>query len=167
MAMLTLPAAAFAQATPPASSGDQAPPAPSGAAAQAPSAGTTTSAAPRQRGPRGVERRINSLHSQLQITPAQQQVWDQFAQVMRENASGMHQAFQQRAAQFDTMTAADNMQSYAQLAQLHAADMQKLSAAFQTVYNAMSLEQKQNADEVFRGRLPARTHRKAAAKKQP
>jgi periplasmic protein CpxP/Spy len=152
MAMLTLPSAAFAQTTPPAPSG-----------AQAPSAGPATSAAPRQRGPRGVEQRINSLHSQLQITPAQQQVWDQFAQVMRENASAMHQALQQRADQFDTMTAADNMESYAKLSQLHAADMQKLSAAFQTVYNAMSSEQKQTADRVFRGRLAHAPRRKAGA----
>lgn len=152
MAMLTLPAA-FAQAAAPATSG-----------AQAPSAGATTPAAPRQRGPRGLEQRIDALHSQLQITPAEQPAWDQFAQVMRDNAKAMRQAFRQRGTQFAAMTAAEDMQSYAQLAQLHAANMQKLSAAFQTLYNAMSPEQKQNADQVFRGRLSARRHRKAAAK---
>jgi periplasmic protein CpxP/Spy len=152
MAVLTLPAA-FAQSASAATSG-----------AQAPSSDATKSAAPRQRGPRGVEQRIDQLHSQLQITAAQQQVWDQFAQVMRANADAMHQAFQQRAAQFATMTAVEDMQSYAQLAQLHAEHMQKLSAAFQTLYNAMSPEQKQNADVVFRGRLARGTHRKAAAK---
>lgn len=152
VAMLTLPAAAFGQTASPAPSG-----------AQAPSAGATKSAAPQQRGARRLEQRIKALHTELQITPAQQQVWDQFAQVMRENASAMHQAFQQRGAKFDTMTAADNMQSYAQLAQLHAANMQKLTAAFQTLYTAMSPEQKQNADAVFRGRLARATGRKAGA----
>jgi protein CpxP len=33
-----------------------------------------------------VERRIKELHTQLRITPAEEPQWNQFAQVMRENA---------------------------------------------------------------------------------
>ena len=42
-----------------------------------------------------VENHIKQLHAQLQITPAEQPQWDQFAQVMRENARDMDQAFLQ------------------------------------------------------------------------
>ena len=63
-----------------------------------------------------VENHIKRLHAQLQITPAEQPQWDQFAQVMRENARDMDQAFLQRAQQYPTMNAMQNMQSYEQMA---------------------------------------------------
>src|SRR5919198_3285076 len=50
-----------------------------------------------------VEQRIKQLHSQLRITSAEQPQWDQFAQVMRENARDMDQAFLRRAQQFPKM----------------------------------------------------------------
>ena len=58
-----------------------------------------------------VERRIAELHAQLKITPAEQQQWDQFAQVMRDNAREMDQVFVQRAQQYQSMNAVQNMQS--------------------------------------------------------
>ena len=54
------------------------------------------------------------------------------------------------------MNAAENMQSYAQIAELHAQDTQKLAAAFQTLYGSMSDAQKKNADTVFRARSEQR-----------
>jgi len=66
-----------------------------------------------------VEQRIKELHTQLQITPAQQAQWDQFARVMRENARDMDQAFMQRAQQFPKMNAVQNMRSYEQIAEEH------------------------------------------------
>src|SRR6516164_7082599 len=67
-----------------------------------------------------VERRIAELHAQLQITPAEQQQWDQFAQVMRDNAREMDQVFTQRAQQYESMNAVQNMQSYEHVAETHA-----------------------------------------------
>ena len=61
-----------------------------------------------------VEQRIKELHSQLRITPAERLQWDQFAQVMRDNARDMDQAWLQRADQFHSMNAVQNMESYAQ-----------------------------------------------------
>jgi periplasmic protein CpxP/Spy len=108
-----------------------------------------------------VEQHITELHAQLRITPEQQTQWDQFAQVMRENAKAMDQALQQRAASFDTMNAVDDMQSYAQIAQQHAQDTQKLATAFQTLYASMSDDQKKNADAVFQERTArAAQHKK-------
>jgi protein CpxP len=106
-----------------------------------------------------VEQHITQLHAQLHITPAQQSQWDQFAQVMRENARDMNQTFQQRGASFTSMNAAENMQSYAQISQQHAQDTQKLATAFQALYGSMSEDQQKNADAVFRARgdRPAHT----------
>jgi len=155
VALLALPGAAFAQGTPQAAT----PPA-SAPQATAP-AGRTT---PRRLAPQAVERHIDRLHAQLRITSAEQQQWDQFAQVMRDNAANMRQAVEQRGTQLASMNAAQDMQSYAQLAQQHAQDMQKLSAAFQTLYDSMSPEQKQNADMVFRGRAATHaTHRRSTS----
>jgi Mg-chelatase subunit ChlI len=97
-----------------------------------------------------VERRIKELHGQLQITPAEEPQWAEFAQAMRENARDMDQAFVQRAQQFPTMNAVQNMQSYEQLSEEHAQRVQKLVPAFQKLYDAMPDAQKRVADQVFR-----------------
>lgn len=106
-----------------------------------------------------VEQHIRQLHDNLHITSAEQGAWDQFAQVMRENASRIGQAIQQRGTSLTTMSAKDNMQSYAQLAQVHAADLQRLATAFQSLYDTFPSTQKQEADSLFqnstgRGPLP-------------
>src|SRR5690348_6111180 len=129
-ALLSLPLAAWAQ-SPPAT----------------PMAGH---AVPGQSAQERVEQRIKELHAQLRITPAEEPQWNQFAAVMRDNARAMDQAFMQRAQNFETMNAVQNMQSYQQLSQVHAEDLQKLVPAFQKLYDAMPEQQRQLADQVFR-----------------
>ena len=97
-----------------------------------------------------VEQHISRLHGQLGITPAEQAQWEQCAQVMRDNAAQMNQAFMDRSAKVAGMNAVDTMQSYAQLAQIHATNMQKLASAFQALYGSFPDQQKQVADAVFR-----------------
>jgi periplasmic protein CpxP/Spy len=97
-----------------------------------------------------VERRIADLHSRLHITPQQSQQWDQFAGVMRDNAKAMDAIYQQRAEKLTSMNAVDNMQSFAQIEQERAQDMQKLVPAFQTLYGSLSDQQKKTADQMFR-----------------
>jgi hypothetical protein len=111
-----------------------------------------------------VERRITDLHSRLHITPEQSQQWDQFAQLMRDNARDLDQGYHQRAENLNSMTAVDNLQSYAQLQQERAQDMQKLVPAFQTLYGALSDQQKQQADQMFRSYAAnAQSRRQATA----
>jgi hypothetical protein len=98
----------------------------------------------------GIEQRISDLHAKLAISPAQQPQWDQFVQVMRDNAQSMDRTFKQRATMLPTMTADENMQSYAKVATEHAQDMQKMVPAFQALYGSMSDNQKRMADQVFR-----------------
>ncbi len=124
-----------------------------GAATPPPAAGASPLAGhpvPGKNAEERVERRIKELHSQLQITPAEESQWNEFAQVMRENARGMDQAFMQRAQQFPTMNAVQNMQSYEQISEEHAQRVQKLVPAFQKLYDAMPDEQKRVADQAFR-----------------
>jgi protein CpxP len=97
-----------------------------------------------------IEQRITDLHAKLQITPAQQQPWDQFAQVMRDNARSMDDTFQHRVQALPGLTAPENMQSYATVATTHAQDVQKLVPAFQALYATMSDSQKRLADQAFR-----------------
>jgi periplasmic protein CpxP/Spy len=141
IALTSLPGVAMAQSASP----QPAAPAQSNAAPQ-----SGTSAQPSGAMAQHVEARIKQLHAQLHITSAQDSQWNQFAQTMRDNARDMDEAAQQRAQQFATMTAVDNMQSYEKLAEDHVQHLQKLIPAFQALYDTMSPDQKKTADQVFR-----------------
>lgn len=97
-----------------------------------------------------VEQRIKDLHASLHITDAQEPQWTEFAQVMRDNAKDTDALYEARADKIATMTAVENMQSYAAIAQQHATEMQKLLPAFQALYASFSDQQKKQADEAFR-----------------
>jgi protein CpxP len=155
-ALLWLPAAAMAQSRQIAAVQGATSPPP--AAAASPLAGHPV---PGKNAEERVERRIKELHGQLQITPAEEPQWNEFAQVMRENARDMDQAFGQRAQQFPTMNAVQNMQSYEQLSEDHAQRVQKLVPAFQKLYDAMPDAQKRVADQVFRANAEKHTEHTA------
>lgn len=97
-----------------------------------------------------VEQRIAYLHSALKITAAQESQWNTFADVMRANSQSMNQLIEQRQAATGEASALDNMKQYAQMAQTHSDDMQKLVTAFEPLYNSLSPEQKALADKTFR-----------------
>lgn len=112
----------------------------------------------------GMERRIQDWHDRLRITPAQEPQWSAFAGAMRENMQHMRamQAEQRQAA--GTASALDDIRNYAHATQAHAQDVQRLVAPFEALYNVLSPEQRQAADQAFRrfeerggGRLRGRT----------
>ena len=103
---------------------------------------------------RNVDAHIEKLHSQLQITPAEEAQWAVFAQVMRDNAAQMDAAFSERGEKLQTMNAVQDLQSYAEISQVQSADMQKLAVAFQTLYASFPAPQQKLADEVFRAQKP-------------
>lgn len=106
--------------------------------------------APGQTAGETIEQRIKDLHARLQISGAEQPLWNRFAEVMRENGRSMEETFQQRVKTLPTMTAIENMRSYASLATEHAREVETLMPAFQTLYASMPDEQKRLADQVFR-----------------
>ena len=157
VALLALSAAALAQPTQ--SPAPAAPP----AAASSP---MTSHSVPGKNMEERVENHIKQLHAQLRITLAEQPQWDQFVQIMRENARDMDQAFMQRAQQYPTMNAMQNMQSYEQIVEAHVQHLQKLVPAFDNLYDAMPEQQKKLTDQVFRAnaaRLAAQSHHGANA----
>jgi len=96
-----------------------------------------------------VETRIQDLHRNLKITPAQETQWRDFAQVMRDNEKAIDAILKERAANISKMNAIDDLRSYEKLADAHAEGLKKLVPAFEALYNTMSDEQKKNADAVF------------------
>ena len=144
--LLALPGAALAQSPP--SPGTQVATPPPPANTTSPMAGHPVAG---KNAEERVENRIKELHAQLHITSAEEPQWNQFAGVMRDNAREMDQTLMQRAQQFQAMNAVQNLQSYGQLAEAHAQRVQKLIPAFENLYNAMPEQQKQLADQVFRG----------------
>jgi hypothetical protein len=150
MAAISLPVLAYstqaaAQTSPPASPSVMSPAAPK-AVATAATAGASLPKATAEK----VEQHIAQLHSKLEITPAEEPQWKLFAQVMRDNAAQMGEAFSARGANLATMTAVQDVQSYAQIAQIQADNMQKLATAFQTLYHTFPAPQQKLADAVFR-----------------
>lgn len=95
-----------------------------------------------------VEQRIKTLHDSLHITADQEQVWAPVAQAMRDGATQMQQAIQQRR-QNPSMTAVDDLKAYEAIADAHAQSLQKLVPAFDTLYAALSDDQKKEADVLF------------------
>jgi protein CpxP len=117
------------------------------APAAAPDSATSASAA-KAGYERNVDDRIAYLHSQLKITPAEETQWKAFADVMRNNGATMSQLFEQRKAATN-VSALDDMQQYATIAQAHADGMKKLVDAFEPLYGSLSPEQKKLADATF------------------
>jgi len=85
----------------------------------------------------------------LKITPAQQPRWDVFTAVMRQNAAHMEELQRDRADKVATLSAPDDMRSYAELARANAEDLQRLVPAFDELYASMTPEQKTLADRAF------------------
>jgi Spy/CpxP family protein refolding chaperone len=107
-----------------------------------------------------VEQHIKQLHDQLKITAAEEPQWTNVAQTMRDNAAQIDQLISKREAQ-DSMTALDDLDSYAQITQANSDGVKKLAAVFAPLYNAMPDDQKRTADKVF-----ADSHERHTARKQ-
>jgi phage-related minor tail protein len=95
-----------------------------------------------------VEERIKSMHQQLGITSAQEPLWHDVAEVMRENQREMQEAIDRRQ-QAKTMTAIDDLKAYEGIAKAHTKSLEKLIPAFEKLYANLSDEQKAKADKIF------------------
>ncbi|OIR00366.1 hypothetical protein GALL_176190 [mine drainage metagenome] len=140
--------------------------APALAAEQAPqaTAGKATHAMKKQES--RVETRIATLHKELRITPAQEAQWNAVAQIMRDDVKTHDDLVAAKHAKAATMSATDDLNAYAEIAQAHADGVKKLAAAFQTLYASMSDSQKKLTDEVFRAhkrRMRAKMHQQQPA----
>jgi hypothetical protein len=152
LAALLVPSIGLAQSVPTA----QLPPAPTAAPpAASPAAAQPTSPAPSAATQAAVDQRIRTLQSQIGIAEAQMPLWTAFAQAMRDNAASTDALFAQRAHAVNSMSAVDNMHSYAQIARAYADNTERLATAFDSLYASLSDTQRQAADTLFREQASA------------
>ena len=97
-----------------------------------------------------VEARVKELHTKLNITPAQEELWNKVAQVMRDNAKTMEALIKARSEKAGAMTAVDDLKSYSEIAEAHADGLKKFIPVFEPLYAGMSDAQKKSADALFR-----------------
>ncbi len=113
-----------------------------------------------------VETRIKELHDKLKISQTQEDLWGKVTQEMRDSAKAVHELAAARTKNAPTMSAIEDLKSYAEIAKLHAEGMSHFVEVFAPLYNNMSDDQKKNADEVFRGHKDARAKKHQASLKQ-
>ena len=113
-------------------------------------AGPAPKAAGDATGAAGVDQRAAQLHQRLKITPEQEPAWKAFEQAMRDNVTSTDKVYKDRSTSLATMSAVDNMKNFAQIEQARAQGVQNLAAAFETLYNGLSDDQKKTADTMFR-----------------
>ena len=106
-----------------------------------------------------VNARIKAMHRKLHITAAQDTQWKAVAQVMRDNAHAIADLREERVEQAKSMSAMDQLKSYAAITDAQAAGIHKFIPAFQTLYDSMSDAQKKTADTLFRSRARAAAKR--------
>ena len=96
------------------------------------------------------EARIKDLHARLNITPAQEDLWNKVTQVMRDDAKKMDALNQARFEKAKDITAVEDLKSYSEVAQAHADGLKNFIPVFEELYAGMSDDQKKNADTLFR-----------------
>ena len=100
--------------------------------------------------PETVDQRIQELKTALQIKPDQESKWNAVAQAMRDNASHMEKLVaEKRKVAPEKTTAVDDLKTYQDFAQAHLDGIKHLTSSFKSLYDAMTPEQKKNADTVF------------------
>jgi periplasmic protein CpxP/Spy len=123
-------------------------------AAQGPGAGTPpgskspgAKAKPAPAGPRDeVEQEITQLRDRLHITPAQQQQFDAFAEILRKNAQALDALMHEKNPKAN---AVEDMRFYLQFTEAQAEGLKQLLPAFQALYDSLSDQQKRAADAVM------------------
>lgn len=142
----------FAQTAPQASGTAPSTSAPAAPAAPSTPAPAPSHAAAQPRHPRTdaeIEAHLKQLHSQLKITAAETDQWNDVAQIIRDNEHQLSQLLEQRQQQASKMNALDNLRNYEAIADAHADGLKKLVPAFEQLYDTMPAAQKKVADRVF------------------
>ena len=96
------------------------------------------------------EQQIVQLQSALRITADQAGPWNNFVNVLRSTAQITDQQFGSRYARMAQLNAPDNLAAYAQVTRVYADNNQRIAAAFRSLYGAMTPDQRQTADLMFR-----------------
>lgn len=96
-----------------------------------------------------IEFHITTLHASLKITSAQEPLWQNFAGTMRQNVVQMDAVYAKRQGGYGSMNAVQDLQSYGEVEDTNARNVQQLLPPFQALYDSFSPEQKKTADTTF------------------
>lgn len=97
-----------------------------------------------------LDARLERLRADLQITAAQQPLWEPVARTMRANAVDMEKLVAAKRAQgAQYPTALEDLANGQKLAKAHLDGLVDLTASFKPLYEAMPDAQKRVADKVF------------------
>lgn len=96
------------------------------------------------------ESRVKQLHSALKITEAQEGLWKNLTQVMRENAKEMDALTKDNAQKIKTMNAVEHIKFHSQITEAQLGQQKKFIPPFEALYASMSDEQKKITDTIFR-----------------
>ena len=103
--------------------------------------------------PSHIEGRIAYLKTELHITQAQDAQWDKVAQTLRQNSTERRQAFEQlRQDRTTPPNALRRLETEARLSAMRAQQTDRVLAAFRPLYDSLSDEQKQAANDLFGAR---------------
>jgi hypothetical protein len=97
-----------------------------------------------------IAERIKYLHDRLRITPEQELLWANLAQVMRDNAKAIEPLARDRLQSTPNRTAVETLGIYEKLGETQMDGLKKFIAAFQALYDALSDQQKKIADVLLR-----------------
>ena len=97
-----------------------------------------------------IAERIKYLHDRLRITPAQEPLWANLAQVMRDNAKAIEPLAKDRLQSTPNRTAVETLGIYEKLGEVQMNGLKNFIAAFQALYDALSDQQKKIADVLLR-----------------
>jgi hypothetical protein len=106
------------------------------------------------------EKRIKDMHDNLQISALQEPMWMTVANTMRTNDSRLEELATKRHDRASTMSAVEDLASYAELTYAHYESVKAFHSAFVPLYERMTVLQKANADRVFRS-TGKKGHKKA------
>ena len=96
------------------------------------------------------EAQIKQLHDELKITEAQEVLWNNLTQVMRQNAKEMDALTKDRAETIKTMNDVEHMKFHSQVTEAQLNQQKKFIPPFEALYASMSDEQKKSTDTIFR-----------------
>jgi hypothetical protein len=98
-----------------------------------------------------IDERISTLHTRLNITPAEEAAWTPVAQAMRDNHAAMQRMLAARRAEAPhDQTAVEDLRTYERFTQAHVDGLKTLIASFETLYAQMPAAQQATADHVFK-----------------
>jgi hypothetical protein len=95
--------------------------------------------------------RIAFLKAELGITDAQKSAWDAYAEKIKVNLTNMQGMWQTMQAVFDAKTPADRLDAQIAAMESRVSALKEIKPALAKLYDALSSEQKQKADELLTG----------------